>query len=85
MKAECAVWQISNTITTVTYSKKQKTKHQYPANLTKVSKFELSSVADEEVLWFQVSVKNVPLVDIGQASQQLKQEQLKRYKWTMGN
>ena len=44
--------------------------------LTKVSKFELSSVADEQVLWFQVTVKDVPLVDVGQASQQLVQEQL---------
>lgn len=45
--------------------------------LTKVSKFELSSVADEQVLWFQVTVKDVPLVDVGQASQQLEQEELK--------
>lgn len=44
--------------------------------LTKVSEFELSSVADEQVLWFQVAVKDVPLVDVGQASQQLEQEQL---------
>lgn len=44
--------------------------------LTKVSEFELSSVADEQVLWFQVTVKDVPLVDVGQASQQLEQEQL---------
>lgn len=44
--------------------------------LTKVSEFQLSSVADEQVLWFQVAVKDVPLVDVGQASQQLEQEQL---------
>lgn len=44
--------------------------------LTEVSEFELSSVADEQVLWFQVAVKDVPLVDVGQASQQLEQEQL---------
>lgn len=44
--------------------------------LTEVSELELSSVADEQVLWFQVAVKDVPLVDVGQASQQLEQEQL---------
>lgn len=44
--------------------------------LTKVSEFELSSVADEQVLRFQVAVKDVPLVDVGQASQQLEQEKL---------
>lgn len=44
--------------------------------LTEVSEFELSSVADEQVLWLQVAVKDVPLVDVGQASQQLEQEQL---------
>lgn len=37
--------------------------------LTKVSEFQLSSVTDEQVLWFQVTMKDVPLVDVGQASQ----------------
>ena len=37
--------------------------------LTKVCEFELSSVADEQVLWFQVTVKDVPLVDVGQTSE----------------
>lgn len=46
-------------------------------SLTKVSKFEFSGVTDEQVLWFQVAVKDVPLVDVGQASQQLEEEQLK--------
>lgn len=44
--------------------------------LTKVGEFQLSSVANEEVLGFQVTVKNVPLVDVGQTSQQLEQEEL---------
>lgn len=44
--------------------------------LTKVGEFQLSSVANEEVLGFQVAVKNVPLVDVGQTSQQLEQEEL---------
>lgn len=44
--------------------------------LTEVSKFELSGVADEQVLWFQVAVKDVSLVNVGQPSQQLEEEQL---------
>lgn len=46
------------------------------SSLTKVGKFELSGVADEQVLWFQVAVQDVPLVDVGQASQQLEEEEL---------
>lgn len=44
--------------------------------LTEVSKFELPGVADEQVLWLQVAVKDVPLVDVGQTPQQLVEEQL---------
>lgn len=50
--------------------------------LTKVSKFELSGVTNEEVLGFQVAVKNVPLVDVWQTSQQLEKEELKNDKAT---
>lgn len=45
--------------------------------LTKVSQLELSSVADQQVLRLQVAVQDVPLVDVGQASQQLEQEELR--------
>lgn len=39
------------------------------STLTEVSEFELSSVADEQVLWFQVTVKDVPLMDVRQPSE----------------
>lgn len=44
--------------------------------LTKVSQFELSQVTDENVLRFQVPVKNVLVVDVRQAPQKLKHEKL---------
>lgn len=46
--------------------------------LTKISQFELSGVTDEKVLWFQVTMEDVPLMDVRQASQQLEEEKLKK-------
>lgn len=37
--------------------------------LTKVGQFELACVADEQVLWFQVPVKDVALMDVRQTPQ----------------
>ena len=35
---------------------------------------ELSSLVDEKVLWFEISVKDPPGVTVGQTTQQLKEE-----------
>lgn len=43
---------------------------------TEVGQFEFSSVRDEQVLRLEVTVQDIPLVDVGQTSQQLVQEQL---------
>lgn len=45
--------------------------------LTKISKFEFSNTADEQVLRFEIAVQNVAAMDICQATQQLKEEELK--------
>lgn len=44
---------------------------------TEISKFELSSVIDEKILGFQVSVENLALMTVCQPSQKLKQEDLR--------
>lgn len=44
---------------------------------TKVGQLELPSLVDQQVLGLQVSVENLPLVAVGQTSQQLEQEELK--------
>jgi hypothetical protein len=43
---------------------------------TKVSQFQFSSIVDEEILWFEVSVKNPTLVTVLQPTQELKEEKL---------
>lgn len=47
-----------------------------PALPTEVCQLELARVADEQVLRLQVAVQDVALVDVGEASQQLEQQQL---------
>jgi hypothetical protein len=51
-------------------------KRRPEGRLTKISQFELSQVTDEQVLRFQIPVKNVLVVDVCQAPQKLKHEKL---------
>ncbi len=44
---------------------------------TKVSQLKLPTVVDQEILRFEVSVKDFTSVTVVQTSQQLKQEQLR--------
>lgn len=47
---------------------------------TKVCQFELSSLVDQQVLGFQVSVENFPPMTVRQTSQQLEKKELRREK-----
>ena len=50
--------------------------HRLGARQTKVGQLQFAQLVDEQVLWFQVAVQDPVLVAVGQAAQQLKQEQL---------
>lgn len=52
---------------------------------TKVSQLQLPAVVDQEILRFEVSVKDFTSMTVVQTSQQLKQEQLKWKKNTQVN
>lgn len=51
-----------------------------PSSPTKVCQFELSSLVDQQVLGFQVSVENFPAMAIRQTPQQLEKIELQRKK-----
>ena len=50
------------------------------SGLTKVCQFELSSLVDQQVLWFQVSMENFSPMTVWQTTQQLEKKELGREK-----
>lgn len=49
---------------------------------TKISQFQFTTLTDQQVLRFEVSVQDEALMDVGQTSQQLEQKKLDTHRRT---
>jgi len=66
---------ISLSIRNQRFCKSKQTRLKKIPQLTEVGEFQLADLADEQILRLEIAVEDLALVDVGEAAQQLEQEE----------